>query len=119
SHPYPPPFPTRRSSDLWVCLRARALASPATPRQSALADALERRVTHRFHGTQRGDECGTGTRGRRPRIGCGRVAVSLAFLVKRFGELSTGHRAGRFASVVARAAASRARREVGLAPSFS
>src|SRR5699024_5390242 len=35
---------------------------PASPRQSALADALERRVTHRFHGKQRGDECGTGTR---------------------------------------------------------
>src|SRR5699024_349167 len=119
SHPYPPPFPTRRSSDLWVCLRARALASPATPRQSALADALERRVTHRFHGKQRGDECGTGTRGRRPRIGCGRVAVSLAFLVKRLGELSTGHRAGRFASVVERATQSLSLRAEALPRSFS
>src|SRR5699024_771930 len=39
----------------------RALASPASPRQSAPADDLERRGTHRFHGKQRGDERGTGT----------------------------------------------------------
>src|SRR5699024_7907946 len=52
----------RRRSTRDGYVSERALASPASPRQSALADALERRVTHRFHGKQRGDECGTGTR---------------------------------------------------------